>query len=325
MINVGDIFSLNKWLDQYIIASGIEEATSSLGSALSANEMKHYSEKKRFIEALAFAKIYELNRDQIEFLKKSGIFDYLGDNAKSYVNFLFNEMGTAVGSIKAKTDTIFEMIEDTNRKLKKLTDILSPYYKEIEPEKGVKIYFHFKDTYNISDASDLASAATNLDQIFTAINKDAKIKLLGARKGSLILEFLSENSLAIITILEIFEHAQKAFIRADKHIKAASERVEDPDFGHIGNEDIDVEKIKKETMNTCKNLIAEFIKDKAKKSKAVAATSNQIFSFVEGGVEVEGVIDSSSEISEKDIKLIKNKSKEIRKDNDIIIKLLENK
>lgn len=346
-MNVNELYGLTKWIQQNIIDLQIQEKYQNLLSILQNNSQPNQqqpfeNEKEDLLETLAVVHLDALTKDQISFLTSLGIAPSVGLAGKTKIDdILFRnsiDVVTAAEKIQEIINEISQGIEKSNQLSTGLEGCILDYEEGEENEVLIRVSFLEKASIsNVNDFKKWGSEWHDIGRgIAIAHNMTPEdIKIIGANKGSVILDLLACAAIAkrissiileILTIIEKVMQIRKIAIES-KHKQLLNKELES--------------QIQEQAQKTKENGATDIMKKQIKELKlakehdgdkitALEKAVSKLIEFIDNGGELDFVIpeedfddeDEGSKISElTELKTTYGKIKSIEER----IKLLEYK
>jgi hypothetical protein len=342
-MNVSELFRLTVWITENVVKNSVVQKYQDLFTVIQINAQVNQpkrpfeAQKNDLLTTLNAINKNELTQQQLEYLKQLKIYHYIGDEG---VNLIENNLYKNSLDIVTCAANIQKAINDINAGLK-ISDILQKCLgkldleEEYESDNEIMMRVAFKNQTYISNFTELKKWGGIWYEIVYGIamaNDTApeEIKIVGATKGSVILELvaiaaivkiissiLMEGLKVVDKVLEIRKKAEEIRALKIKNDKAAQELEQEAE----SEKQIGIDKII--------SVISDQLKiDKTKSGDKVAALSQSILKlldFIEKGGEIDFVIPEKQEAGDdEEISTLKVAFSEIRRLENKIL-LLEQK
>ncbi len=216
-MNITELLNLTTWIQQEIVANKILDKYQGLYSALvhvrnrrvGQNYPPFETKKNDLIKALKSIKTNNLTQEQLAFLTHLNIGNYIGKNGVDNVENIFHEDGISVPIHIDKIQHIIRQIDTGINKSNNIKKVLSDCpIQEYELENEVLMRVYFSNNSGIANVTDFKHYGKDWHDIGRGIamvfNKAPEdIKIVGANKGSVVLDFslLIEIAGAFATIV----------------------------------------------------------------------------------------------------------------------------
>ena len=332
-MNTTELYQLTEWIDTNVRAKNIAKKYQVIHTTLAQNANPGQQNaieplKEDLINSITEIELEQLTVDQIAFLTRMGIAEYVGENAIKHIeDILFrNTLDHATAS--AEFNKIFDSINNGLAKSKQiksgLTDLIDP---EELPENEALIRVGFvKDSAvnNVDDLKKWSGVWFDIGRgIAMAHGKTPKdVRVIGAKKGSIVIEFAVAYAIAKTTGKIILFALQVA----DKVLEIKKKAVEVRGM-ELKNKQIaaELEQEAKDLIEEKKQSITELIFDElgvnnqvdGEKRTALENAIKKLIEFIERGGEVDCILpdeveDGKSSINAEDIKAIREEFRDIR-------------
>ena len=319
-MNVSELFDLTHWITQEIEVAQIPQKYQALQTIIQKHSQPNQqkqpfeSQKDALINALDNVPLGQLTRDQLEFLDQLGIAGAVGEEGITRIeDILYKnviDVATSAQKLQQTLQKINEGLSKSNQIKTGLTDCV--FKEEYEFKNEILMRVSFTGHALMENVKDFKSWGTIWYDIGRGIamahnSSPEDIKIVGATKGSIIIELAVVASIATTTsviILAVLKVAEKLLdIRKKaeelrglklKHDKLAKDLDEEAE-----NEKKDgVEKITGDIVSQLKIKIDS----EGDKIKALDKAVKNLVNFIEKGGVVDFIVpeEADSEESEED-------------------------
>ncbi len=341
-MNVSELYSLTDWITQYVIKAAIVEKYSALEQALqrysspNTRGSSFETEKDSLILALKETPLLSLTKDQIAVLESLGIADSLGSVGISKLEDLLYRNVIDVADSVEKIQTIVSNLQTGIGKSDQikagLTGCVEPENYEIDGEILIRVTFKGRAPINnVTDFKEWGKTWYEIGRGIAMAHGQAPedIRVVGATRGSIVIELAVVASIAGTTSYIIMEGLKVAERILDLRLKAEQLRemkLKNTKLAaeiEASAEEEKIEAAHRITMEVAKRIKLTTAKNAEQISILEKSVSN-LLNFVERGGEIDFIAPeedpdtkevSSSEPSE--IHLLRDRFEEIR--------MLENK
>lgn len=338
-MNVSELFNLTSWIDQYVVTPGVVENYSALEQALqryaqpSAQGVSFEAEKEALLEVIGAVPLLSLTKDQIAFLESLGIASTIGSEGIASIEDLLYRNVIDVATSAAKVQEIVVRLGAGIAKSKQiqqgLLDCVTPEDYDLVGEVLIRVTFRERAAMkNLTDFKEWGKIWYEIGRgIAMAHDKTPEdIRIVGATRGSIVIELAVLASIAGTTSYIIMEGLKVAEKILDLRLKAEQLREMKLNSTKLADEinaSADEEKPLAATKIT--QEAAKMIKlTKSKNAEQITILEKSVtnlLNFVERGGEVdfiapEQVDEATGEVDEDsapEILLLRSRFEEIRK------------
>ncbi len=334
-MNISELYQLTNWIEGHNENAIIQHDYERLIEAIQdnyGNSQPFEQQKDSLFATLKSISFEELSNEQIKFLENINITENLGLPAIKrikdvlYINAIDRE--TARNKISEMLEEVRGGIDRLNSIKNNLEGLVDEEQYELDNEVLMRVGFMGSVSMNnIEDFKKLGTLWFDIGRgIAMAQGKSPKdIKIIGATKGSVILELILDVGLVssfMLIIKQGLTITEKIY--NIKKIKAEAKLAE------MNLEHFD-EKIKEITESTIANIFGALIKElkldsgnQGDKKTALEKSITKLVDFLTRGGDVDFVLKAENEEDSKEIKKLREQTIEIRRLEDKIL-LLENK
>ena len=316
-MNVSELFNLTHWITREIEQAQIPQKYQALQTVLQQNSQPNQqqqpfeSQKEDLIQALNNVPLGQLTRDQLEFLSHLGIADAVGAEGIDAIEDVLYKNVIDLATSAQKTQEVLKKIKQGIAKSNQIKEGLTDCVLEEEYEADDEILMRVSFTgqalmQNVTDFKSWGSIWYDIGRgVAMAHNASPEdVKIVGATKGSIIIELAVIASIATTTsgiILAALKVAEKVL---DVRIKAEELKSLKLKNGKFAKD------LEKEAENEKKAGIEEITGEVAKqlglkegegdKVKALDTAVKNLVNFIEKGGVVDFVIPESEGEEEGD-------------------------
>ncbi len=316
-MNVNELYNLTKWIQDEIVDKQVQQKYQNLHSVLQSNSQPNQqkqpfeSQQEDLLKTLKSVRLETLTKDQILFLSELGITPLVGDaGIKKIEDILFrNAIDTATAASKTQ-----EMINGISQGVSKSSQIsaglegcITEHEDDVDGEVLIRV--SFLGEASMSNVKDFKDWGSNWHEIGRgiAMAHDATpedIKIVGAAKGSVILELLTNPAIATTVGSVIWGALKVAEKVLDIRKKAAEVRglnLQNKKLAGDLNKAAETEK-----ENGVQEIIQEqnkelsLKKSDGEKITALEKSVTKLVEFIEKGGEVDFVIPEEEETDDED-------------------------
>lgn len=333
-MNVTELYQLTQWIDKNVKASDIAGKYLALQNALRQNARTGQQQqpiaphKETVINAITAIALEQLTVDQLHFLGRLGISDYIGPRAVDRIeNILVRnalDIPTAATEFNKISDSINGGLAKSEQIKNGLSGLLDP--EELPKDEAlIRVGFsHEAAVNNIVDWKKWSAAWYDIGRGIALAHghPPEDVKVVGAKKGSIVIELAVAYAIAKTTgkiILLALEVAEKVITIKQK-------------AAEVRNLNLKNNKIEQELEKEAKNLIEEKkqsitviifqdlgINDEVdgEKRTALEMSIKKLIDFVERGGDVDCVLPEKAkkdlgEAASEDLKAIREEFLQIR-------------
>lgn len=333
-MNVTELYQLTEWIDENIRATNVAGQYQAIHNALQKNAQAGQQQqpiephKENLIKIIADISLEQLTVDQLAFLSRLGISEYVGPHAIEGIEDILYKNALDIPTAAAEFNKIFNEINAGLTKSEQikggLSDLIDP--EELpEDEALIRVGFAKEASVNnVADWKKWSSIWYDIGRGIALAHNQAPedVKVVGAKKGSIVIELAVAYAIAkttgkiILFALQVAEKVitikkQAAEIR---HLELKNEQI----ATQLEQEAVDLVEEKKQSITI---LIFEElgINDDAdgEKRSALEKAIKKLIDFIERGGDVDCVLPEEIEeeedgVNAEDIKAIRDEFKEIR-------------
>lgn len=316
-MNVNELYSLTKWINDEIVDKGVQQKYQQLHSVLQANTQRNQqsqpfeSQKEDLLKTLASVRLEILTKDQISFLSELGITPLVGHAGVKKIEDILYRNAIDIATAASRTQEMINGISQGVSKSGQIAAGLEGCLEEYEDgiNEDVLIRVSFLGDASMSNVKDFKDWGSNWHEIGRgiAMAHDATpedIKIVGAAKGSVILEFLTNPAIATTVGSVIWGALKVAEKVLDIRKKAAEVRNLNLQNKKLSD---DLNKAaEEEKENGIKEIIDEQNKELSLKSSdgdkitALNKSITKLVDFIEKGGEVDFVIPDEEESDDEE-------------------------
>lgn len=319
-MNVDELWSLSKWFQEVVAGPGLPGLYSNLANVLRQNAQPNQpraaleSQKTALLGALRQVNLSTLTRDQVTFLSKVGIAEFLGEPGAKKVEQILYEGGidivTAAQRLQDITTKFNQAVERFSHVTQGLNEIVKPSVEPALQADEVLLRVTFTGEASISNVVDLKDWSDGWHNISRGIamahgEAPEAVRVVGAARGSLILE-LATGAVIAHTASTIILSA----LNVSTRYVALLQKVEELKTMRLGNRKIATE-LKKEADKERREGVAQISSEITKKlglkkdgegDKVTALESaiKTLVTFLTEGGEVDCVVPEKGEVAEND-------------------------
>ncbi len=223
-MHVSELYHLTKWIDREIKENEILGRYQTLQSVLHGNSRPNQakqpfeSQKDDLIGAISVVPLESLSTEQVDFLRKLGIGDYVGEDAvKRVEDILFrNAIDSATADQKfAQIVEQFQAGIERSHRLQQSLDGIVPEEPELKDRVLVRVTFSNQAAIaNVVDLRNWSNIWYDIGRGVAMINDSSpeQVEVVGADKGSVVIELAVAYGIAktiSAVILEALKVAEK--------------------------------------------------------------------------------------------------------------------
>jgi len=315
-MNVSELFDLTQWITREIEGAQIPQKYQTLQTILQQHSQPNQqkqpfeSQKDDLIKALKSVPLDQLTRDQIAFLDNLGIANAVGEEGADQVeDILYKnviDVATSAQKLQQILQKLNEGISKSNQIKAGLTDCV--FEEEYEAENEILMRVSFTGHALMENVKDFKSWGNIWFDIGRGIAmahdlSPEDIKIVGATKGSIIMELAVVASVATTTsgiILAALKVAEKVLDILNKAEELKGLKLKNTKLA---------KDLEKEAENEKKDGIEKITNDVAKKSginhngegdkiKALDTAVKNLVNFIEEGGVVDFVVSDEEESEE---------------------------
>jgi len=319
-MNVIELYRLTNWVNEEIVNEKLPQKYSQLHSVLQQNTQANQpkaafeTQKNDLIKAISDIELMKLTKDQLSFLDELGILSAFGQHGVEQIeNILFRnslDIATAAQNIQG----IMGKLNEGIRKIKLISDGLEGCIHDDSDEDidEVLIRVSFLGDAEISNVKDFKEWGAQWHDIGRGIAMACNatpedIKIIGAAKGSVILELLTNPQIATTIGGIIWGSLKVAEKVLDIRKKASEIRQIDLTNKQLEKNASDLEKTAGAEKETgIKNIIALQVKELSLKKNgdgekitALEKSITNLVDFIEKGGEVDFVVPEEENAEEE--------------------------
>jgi len=330
-MNVSELFELTHWITLEIENKQIAKKYQALQTILHTHSQPNQqkvpfeSQKEELIDSLSKVPLGQLTRDQLDFLHHLGISDYVGEKGVEFVN---DTLYINVIDVATSAQNIAQVIQEINGGVGKSTQLksgLTGCVTEEEYETDHEILMRVSFTgnalmSNVTDFKNWGSTWYDIGRGIAMVHNASpeEVKVVGATKGSIIIELAviasiaTTTSVIILSALKVAEKVQSMMIQAEvlrglklKNGKLANELEKEAQIEKkAGIDEITAEVIKTLKIKT---------KEEGDKKVALGSSVKKLVDFIEKGGIVDFIIPEDKEGEENKNEELRIAFQEIRK------------
>lgn len=330
-MNISELYQLTTWIKDRDENNVIEQQYQELIDAI-INQQAFEQQKESLFSTLENISFEELSQEQIHFLKKLNLVENLGIPAIEKIKDVLIINAIDRETAGQKISNMFAEVQSGINKLNSIKDNLTDLVDEEQYELDDKVLMRvgFIGDASINNVDDLKKLGTLWFDIGRGISmahggSPKDIKIIGATKGSVILELVLDAALVssfMVIIKQGLTITEKIY--NIKKIKAEA-KIAGMKLEHFD------EKITEITNNAMTNISNKLLKElklntnnQGDKEVALKKSIKKLVDFLKLGGDVDFVMKEKAEEENKQTRLLRNKIIEIRKLEEKIL-LLENK
>ena len=342
-MNVSELYSLTFWIEDKIVNTQIPQKYQSLLQVLQQNaqpnQQKQPFERQRddLIETIRKVPLNQLTREQLLFLDALGIATAVGADGVNQINNILYKNNLDIATAAQKIQEVLNKVNQGIQKSKQIQAGLSDCVsmEEYEESDEVMIRVAFTGQAEMNNVVDFKKWGNIWHEIGRGIamvhnGRPEDVKVIGATKGSIIIELATNPAIAttasaiIFFALKLAEKVLDIRKKAEelKELKLKNKKLINELENEAENEKQDgIERI-------CEKLVAEIKIDgngDGEKVNALRKAVKDLINFIEYGGEVDFVIPEEAE--EHDVEEGEENKPEFEKLRNTIqeIRQLENK
>jgi hypothetical protein len=325
-MNVSELYDLTFWITNEIHDAKVPQKYQALHAILQQNSQPNHqqqpfeSQKDDLIETLKNVPLRQLTRDQLDFLYHLGIAEAVGSEGISVIEDILYKNVIDVATSAQKLQLIIQKLNEGINKSNQIQAGLKGCVAEEEYEAKKEILMRVSFTghavmANVSDFKRWGSIWYDIGRgIAMAHNASPEdVKIVGATKGSIIIELAVVASIATTTsgiILAALKVAEKVIDIRKKAEELRGLKLKNEKFAKDLEKEAENEKksdIEEITGNVAKQL--ELKEGEGDKVKALDTAVKNLVNFIEKGGVVDFIIPEDEEELEEEEK---NKNDELR-------------
>lgn len=337
-MNVSELYNLTSWIDQHVVGPAIVEKYAALGQALqryvvpNSQGLSFEVEKDALFQALGEAPLLSLTKDQIVFLESLGIAQFIGlAGTENLVDLLYRnviDVANSAAKVQEIVNQLTAGIAKSSQIKAGLAECVASEDYELDGEILIRVSFKGRAPMsNVTDFKDWGKAWYEIGRgIAMAHDKTPEdIRIVGATRGSIVIELAVLASIAGTTSFIIMEGLKVAEKILDLRLKAEQLREMKLKNTKLADE---IEQSAEEEKAAAATRITEEAAKKLKLTKAKNAEQimileksvTNLLNFVERGGEVDFVAPEEDvnggpdgETSNSEIRLLRGRFEEIRR------------
>lgn len=337
-MNVSELYNLTTWIDQHVIKPALVEKYAALEQALlryvrpNSQGSSFEAEKDELLQAISEAPLLSLTKDQIVFLESLGIADSIGSSGAKYLEDLLYrnviDVANSAEKVREIVATLEAGIAKSNQIRTGLAECVTSEEYDLDGEILIRVSFKGRAPMgNVTDFKDWGKAWYEIGRgIAMAHDKTPEdIRIVGATRGSIVIELAVLASIAGTTSFIIMEGLKVAERILDLRLKAEQLREMKLKNAKLADE---IEKSAEEEKIAAAAKITEEAAKKLKLTKtknaeqivALERSVTNLLNFVEKGGEVDFVAPEEDDDSGQDaeaanseIRLLRVRFEEIRR------------
>lgn len=314
-MNVSELLDLTHWITIEIENAQIPQKYQTLQTILQQHSQPREqrqpfeSQKEDLIETLRNVPLGQLTRDQLNFLSHLGIAQAIGEQGINIIEDILYKNVIDVATSAQKLQQIFQTVSQGVAKSNLIKEGLSGCVdeEEYEAEDEILIRISFTGQALISNVADFKSWGSIWYDIGRGIAmahnaSPEEIKIVGATKGSIIIELAVIASIATTTsgiILAALKVAEKVIEIRTKAEELRGLKMKNDKFAKELEREAENEKkagVDEITGNVVKEL--KIKDDEGDKVKALDTAVKNLVNFIEKGGIVDFVIPEAEELEE---------------------------
>lgn len=315
-MNVSELIALTNWIKLQIVEANIPQHYQALFQVLQVNVQPNQpkqpfeTQKDQLIQVLRAVPLHELTKEQLIFLDYLAISDAVGNEGVAAVEDILFKNAIDIASAATKIQQLHQQVSNGIAKSDQIHTALSDYPadEEYELHNAVLMRVGFKGNAQLKDVVDFKTWGNAWFDIGRGIAmahnaSPEDVRIIGATKGSIILELLVAHKIAITTsgiILAALAVADKVM---DIRKKAEEVRGLKLNNDKIAKElEEAAEKEKEEGIDAIgKEIVAKLginPKNEGDKVKFLENAVKHLVGFVEEGGDVDFILPRDTEESE---------------------------
>ena len=306
-MNVSELFALSNWVIREIVNKQIPQKYQALQAILqhnaSPNQKQPFeSQKNDLVSSLNGISLDQLSRDQIEFLDKLGIGQTIGAEGVGVIeDILFKnalDVATAAQKLAQQLQQISNGINRASQLLTGLNGLVVEEEYEAKDEVLIRVCFAGGASIkNVVDFKTCGNAWHDIGRGIAMAHGAAPedVKIVGATKGSIIIELAVAYSIAKTTsliLLEALKVAEKVIDLKQKAEELRGMKLKNDKLAHDVEKEAEAEK--KAGIDDIANQAAIKLGIKAKedgdKVKGLESAVKNLVNFIENGGSLDFVI-----------------------------------
>lgn len=335
-MNVSELYALTEWINGKIVKGQIVQKYQALLNILSKNAQANQpkqpfeTEKNELLKALKPIVFEKLTKEQIEYLKMFTIAPYVGMEGIILVEDILYKNAIDISTAVSKFQQIIQKINQGIQRVQQIQAGLNgiTLEEEFEVSQEVLLRISFKGDAGIFNIKDLKTWSNNWFEIGYGIAlvhnlPPEEIKIIGASKGSIILELV-----VVCTIAKTVSTIILSALKVADRILDMQKKVEEIRALKIQNDKAarELEKeAEEEKKNGIENIVQEVvsllnikIEKEGDKVPALSKSIGNLVTFIEKGGDVDFVIPQETEADDNkkelpDFNELRNAFSEIRK------------
>ena len=307
-MNVSELYDLTRWIEKEIIDSKIPQKYQALQAVLQQNTQPNQpkqpfeSQTKDLIKTIKNVPLNQLTKEQLKFLAALKIKQAIGKEGVSKIeDILFRnalDIATAARKIQEILNNLNKGIQKSNQIKAGLSECI--FWEEYEETDAVLIRVTFAGNASMSNIVDFKNWGKIWHEIGrgVAIVHDASpedIKIIGATKGSIVIELATNPNIATTVCMIIFSALKLAEKVLDIRKKAEEIRNLELRNKQIS---VDIENAATEEKNKGVEQICDELKKELNiggnndgdKAAALNKAIKNLIDFVESGGEIDFVV-----------------------------------
>jgi len=323
-MNVSELYQLTKWIQNEIVNTQIPQKYQQLLQILQRNAQPNQpkqpfeQQKNNLIEAIKKVPLNQLTRDQIEFLKKLGIGEAVGQKGVERIEDILYRNALDIVTAAQKIREIYQALNNGIQKANQIKMgldgcILEESY-EVEDKVLMRIYF--KEKAALSNVTDLKKWGAIWYEIIRGIAiahsaTPEEVKIVGATSGSIVIEMAaaatiaSTTSIIILSALKVAERFVEILKKVEelRSLKLNNQKL-------LAELEKEAQKEKEKGINEISNKVVNILRlneqEQGDLINALKKSIEHLVNFIELGGEVDFIVPDEDEAdkekqSEKDI------------------------
>ncbi len=323
-MNISELYNLTQWIQEEIVKKQIPQKYQNLQTILQQNSQPRQqnqpfeNQKKDLIESLITIAIYKLTQSQLIFLEELNILTTVGNQG---VSMLEDILYKNVIDIATSAQDIAKIIQNINGGIAKSKQIQTGLsgcvpMEDYEVNNEVLMRVSFTGHASMSNVTDFKNWGNIWYDIGRGIamahdETPENVKIIGATKGSIIIELAVIASIAATTsgiILSALKVAEKVLDIRKKAAEIKNLNLQNKNLANDIDKEADNEK-KIEIENISTEIIKQLKLKKDSQGDIITALNKAIknlVNFIESGGEVDFILPDEENDDEEENKQISN-------------------
>lgn len=333
-MQVKELLSLSYWIDKNIKKLQVSQKYQQLHKAMQQNvnarnnqPMQPFeTQKNAVIDTIEDISVSGLTNEQERMLSKLQISQYIGsEGVTNLENLLFRnslDIATATAEVNSIHEKLNQAIQKSDQLKANLASLIDVDEQDADESEQVIMRVHFQNDVSLNNLTDLKKLGTTWWEIGRGIamahdHAPEDVKIVGAQKGSIIIELAVISAIATTTSTIIL-----SALKVADRVLTIRKKAEEIKALKLGNQKLEAELAKeadKEKMEGLESITKEISVNlninqngDGEKFKVLEKAVKNLIEFVEKGGEVDFYSPEGSE-GDQNIKQMKLNFAEIKK------------